>query len=282
MSKYLALIRFDKPIGNFLLLWPTLTALWIASDGVPTFKNLFIFIMGVFIMRAAGCILNDLADRKLDIHVTRTKQRPLTAGKVSIKQALSICFILLLFAGCLVIQLNRLSLIIAFFALLLTILYPFAKRFTSLPQVILGITWNSAVLMAFAAVTNKISFLAWFLYLIAILWTLVFDTIYGMADRVDDLKIGIKSTAILFGKYDRFILSILQTIVIVLLITLGQLLHANIFFYMSLIFTAILFLYQQYLIRERDEQKCIQAFLNNNWAWLGVFLGVFLNYTLRT
>lgn len=278
MREYFLLIRLNKPIGNFLLLWPTLAALWIASVGFPSIKILLIFIAGVFLMRAAGCILNDLADRKFDPHVCRTKQRPLATGKVSVKEALGLCTILLIIAFCLALFLNGLSLIIALLGVAFTGLYPFTKRFTHLPQLALGLTWNLGILMAFAAVEGKIPPSAWLLYLIAILWTVVFDTMYGMADRPDDVKIGIKSTAILFGTNDRLILAGLQLIILLLLLILGNLLHANFYFYVGLIFTSIFFTYQQYLIRTREETNCLKAFSNNNWAWLAIFMGIFLNY----
>lgn len=278
IHQYALLIRLDKPIGNFLLLWPTLVAIWIASGGFPTFKNFIIFTLGVFIMRAAGCILNDLADRKFDSHISRTKQRPLATGKVSIKEALILCSGLLIVAFFLVQFLNHLTFLIALIGIVLTIFYPFAKRITHLPQLVLGLTWNLGILMAFAAVNNKISILAWLLYGIAIIWTIAFDTMYGMADRCDDLKVGIKSTAILFARRDRFILAGLQGVILFLLLLLGHLLVANIYFYIGLILTAGFFVYQQYLIRDRDEANCLRAFLNNNWAWFVIFVGVFLNY----
>lgn len=278
VHQYSLLMRLDKPIGNFLLLWPTLVALWIASVGFPSLKNLFIFIGGVFLMRAAGCILNDLADRKLDPHVSRTNQRPLATGRISVKEAIMLCMVLLGIAFCLVLFLNGLALLIALLGVVLTGVYPFTKRFTHLPQLILGVTWNLGILMAFATVTTKIPAIAWLLYLIAVIWTVVFDTMYGMTDRSDDIKIGIKSTAILFGSYDRFVLAVLQINIILLLVILGDFLRANAYFYVSLVVTSSFFVYQQFLIRERKEKDCLKAFLNNNWAWLMVFIGIFLNY----
>ncbi len=276
--QYSLLMRLDKPIGNFLLLWPTLTALWIASKGLPSFKNILIFTCGVFLMRAAGCILNDMADRKLDPYVSRTNQRPLASDKISLKEAGILCVILLVAAFCLVMFLNTLTFFVAIVGVAFTVIYPFAKRFTHLPQGVLGVTWNLGILMAFTAATNKIPGIAWLLYLIAIIWTVAFDTMYAMVDRQDDLKIGIKSTAILFGNCDRFILVGLQISILALLVVFANILQAHFYFYISLLATAILFGYQQYLIRSKDESNCLKAFLNNNWAWLSIFIGVCLNY----
>lgn len=277
-QQYALLMRLNKPIGSFLLLWPTLAALWIACDDIPTAKLLLIFIAGVFLTRAAGCIINDLVDRDLDVHVTRTRQRPLATGAISIKEALLLCAILGLIALWLVLHLNLYSKLIAVLAVLLTAAYPFAKRFTYLPQAVLGITWNLGILMAFAAVQNSIPLIAWLLYGTALLWTIAYDTQYGMTDREDDLKVGIKSTAILFGKADCLIIGLLQITVLLLLVLLGNLLGMKLYYYIGLVLITGFFTYQQHLIREREPKHCLQAFTNNNWGLLILFLGVSLEY----
>lgn len=277
-QQYARLIRLDKPIGIFLLLWPTLIAVWIASSGFPSLKIFLIFTAGVFIMRAAGCILNDLADRKFDPYVVRTSQRPLATGKVSVEEALALCVALLISGSVLLLFLNRLTFFIALMGITLTAFYPFTKRFTHLPQLVLGITWNLGILMAFAAILGKVTVQAWLLYAIGFIWTVAYDTMYGMADRTDDLKIGIKSTAILFGAQDRTIVAALQVAVLILLLILGVLLTANIYFYLAVVCAAGFFVDQQYLIRAREETNCLKAFLNNNWAWFAIFAGIFLNY----
>lgn len=276
-KNYVSLIRLDKPIGTFLLLWPTLMALWIANHGNPSWKLLAIFITGVFLMRAAGCVVNDLADRKFDGHVNRTRQRPLATNKISVTQAVILLIALLIPAFCLALQLNPFCILLAFFAAALTIIYPFTKRFTHLPQIVLAITWNVGILMAFAASTKAIPPHAWLLYLIGCLWTIAYDTQYAMADREDDLKIGIKSTAILFGHADNFIITSLQIIILSLLFLLGQRLQFNKFFYLSLLITTGLFVYQYTLTHDRNPQNCLKAFLNNQWGLFVIFLGVLCN-----
>lgn len=278
IKPFLQLIRLDKPAGILLLLWPTLTALWIASAGKPQLSIVLIFVFGTVLTRSAGCILNDLADRKFDGAVARTQQRPLITGAVSVKHALFFCAFLLLLALGLVLCLNTLSLLLAGVAVLLTAAYPFAKRFTYFPQFVLGMTFNLGILMAFAAQTNSLPGIAWLLYIIALLWTVIYDTQYGMSDRIDDLKIGVKSFAILLGDHDRAIIAGLQIAVLGLLIYLGRWLHHNNLYYACLVITAILFIYHQFLIVNRDPKKCIAAFINNHWAWFSVFCGTMLNY----
>lgn len=276
--QYGHLLRLTKPIGSFLLLWPTLMALWIASNGLPSSRFLFIFITGVFLMRAAGCALNDLADRNFDGYVTRTQQRPLATKKISIAETVFLIAVLLSLAFCLALQLNRYSLGIAFIGAFLTALYPLAKRVTHLPQLVLAVTWNLGILMAFAAVKNSIPWSAWLLYLISCLWTIAYDTQYALADREDDLKIGVKSTAILFGHLDGMMIVSLQGTFLVLLIVLGYLLNLNIYFYLSLLVATAFFGYQYSLIADRIPQNCVKAFLNNQWALLVLFLGLITNY----
>jgi len=270
---YLQLMRFDKPIGILLLLWPTLWALWVASDGVPNYKILTVFVLGVILMRAAGCVINDFADRKLDGFVKRTHKRPLAAGLVSAKEAIALFVGLCLIAFTLVLFLNRFTVLLSFVAVLFAFLYPFAKRFTYLPQFVLGLTFYWGVPMAFAAVNNSIPMIAWLIYLIGVLWAVAYDTMYAMVDREDDLEIGIKSTAVLFGNADRFVIGLLQVIILALLIWLGQLLIMGWIYHASILLVALLFSYQQYLIRHQRPQQCFQAFLNNNWVGLIIFIG---------
>lgn len=276
---YFQITRLDKPIGILLLLWPTLSALWIASNGKPQFSILVIFILGVVLTRSAGCILNDIADQKFDGQVTRTRNRPLITKAISNKAALLFCGILLLCALGLVLLLNSFTILLSMVAVLLTALYPLTKRITYLPQLILGFTFNFGILMAFSAVQNKIPTAAGFLYLIAIIWTVVYDTMYAMVDREDDLKIGVKSTAILFGNLDKPILAILQIIVLGLLVIFGYGLHFDFFYYLSICLVATSFIYQQYLLRQHQPCAYFKAFLHNHWAWLVVFCGVILNYS---
>ncbi len=276
--QYWLLARFDKPIGTLILLWPALWALWLASAGQPNFKVLMIICLGVILMRAAGCVINDYADRNFDPHVERTKQRPIAAGKVSPKEALILFIILCLISFGLVLFLNLYTILLSFVAAFLAGSYPFMKRYTQLPQAYLGIAFGWAVPMAFAAQTNQIPNVTWFLYLAVILWALVYDTMYAMVDKDDDLKIGIKSTAILFGQYDRQIMAILQCCILLILFTVGQIEKLGIFYYVGLIIAAGFSIYQQMLIFNRDKKSCFQAFLNNNYFGLVIFLGIFLNF----
>lgn len=273
---YFQLMRFHKPVGILLLLWPTLCALWIASNGAPHIKNIFIFIVGVILMRAAGCVINDIADRKLDLHVTRTASRPITTGEITTRSALILFFILCALAFILVLFTNALTILLAFFALATAMIYPLMKRYIHFPQVVLGIAFAFSVPMAFAAEINQINFTSALLMLITILWTMAYDTEYAMADREDDLKIGIKSTAIFFGKYDRIMIGLFQSIMILLLFFLGVREKFSLIYFAAIFIAALLFLYQQILISKREPQKCLRAFLNNQWVGFIVFLGIFL------
>ena len=275
---YFLLMRLDRPIGIFLLLWPTLWGLWIAAQGVPDPLILTVFILGVIIMRSAGCVINDLADQKFDAHVERTKQRPLVTGLLTSHQALVLFVRLCLLAFMLVLLLNRLTLILSLMAVFLAATYPFMKRITPFPQVYLGIAFGFSVPMGFAAVTNDIPDIAWIIFLTNVLWTVAYDTMYAMVDREDDLKIGIKSTAILFGRFDRLIIALLQLSVIILFIYIGQYIQATISYYLAIIPAALLAIYQQYLIKDRDKVLCLKAFLNNNWFGFSLFLALLLNY----
>ena len=277
-KQYLLLIRLNRPIGIFLLLWPTLWGLWIASEGFPNTKILVVFLFGVFLMRSAGCILNDIIDKDFDKFVARTQNRPLASDKLSSIEAFIVAVSLIFIAFLLVLTTNTLTVQLSFVAIILAGTYPFLKRHTYLPQFFLGLTFGWSIPMAFAATTNSIPKIAWLLLIANILWAVVYDTIYAMIDREDDLKIGIKSTAILFDDADRFIIGLIQSLVLIALIVIGQQASLNTIYYFSLIIGGCLFLYQLHLIRNRDPKKCMQAFLNNNWFGLVVFIGLFINY----
>ncbi len=278
VKQYWLLARFDKPIGILILLWPALWALWVASDGKPDLFVLFIICAGVVLMRAAGCVINDYADRDFDPHVERTKQRPIAAGKVSPKEALILFVVLCLTAFVLVLQLNLMTILLSFVAAFLAASYPFMKRYTHLPQAYLGIAFGFAVPMSFSAQTNSIPAVAWVMYLLVMLWALVYDTIYAMVDKDDDLKIGVKSTAILFGDKDREIMAGLQLVIIFLLIVIGQMQQLGFIYYTSVVVAFGLSVYQQKLIFNRDKALCFKAFLNSNYFGLVVFVGLVLDY----
>jgi 4-hydroxybenzoate polyprenyltransferase len=280
MKQYWLLARFDKPIGIYILLWPALWALWVASNGKPDPLVLVVFCLGVVLMRAAGCVINDYADRDFDPHVERTKQRPIAAGKVSPKEALIVFVVLCLSAFGLVLLLNVYTILLSFVGAFLAASYPFMKRYTHLPQAYLGIAFGWAVPMAFAAETGSIPLVAWILYLAVMLWALVYDTMYAMVDKDDDLKIGVKSTAILFGDYDRHIMAVLQLIILALLITVGEIKQLGWFYYGGVMIAGGLSVYQQVLIFHRVKSQCFKAFLNNNWFGLTVFVGLVLEHWL--
>lgn len=280
-KQYVLLARLDKPIGILILLWPTLWAIWLAGDGKPDKLVLTVFVLGVVLMRSAGCIINDYADRDFDPYVERTKLRPIAAGNVQAKEALLLFVVLCLCAFALVLLMNLYTIMLSFAGAFLAASYPFMKRYTQLPQAYLGMAFGWAVPMAFAAQTNAIPFVAWLLYLAVMLWALVYDTMYAMVDKDDDLKIGVKSTAILFGAYDRHIMALLQIIILGLLIAVGRLEQLGGFYYLGLLAAAGFFIYQQMLIINRDTKKCFQAFLNNNWFGLTVFTGIFMDYAFK-
>ncbi|MFA5985698.1 MAG: 4-hydroxybenzoate octaprenyltransferase [Methylococcaceae bacterium] len=276
--QYWRLARFDRPIGILILLWPTLWALWLASAGKPDGLVFTVFFLGVVLMRAAGCVINDYADRNFDPHVERTKQRPIAAGLVKPKEALVVFAVLCLSAFGLVLLLNSFTILMSFVGAFLAASYPFMKRYTQLPQAYLGIAFGWAVPMAYSAQTNHIPMVAWLLFLAVVLWALVYDTMYAMVDKEDDLKIGVKSTAILFGDYDRQIMAGLQIIIIGLLVTVGQMQQLGWPYYSSLMVAGGFAAYQQILIFHREKARCFQAFLNNNWFGLSIFVGIALDY----
>jgi len=278
LQQYWLLTRFDKPIGILILLWPALWALWVASDGKPDGLVLTVICSGVILMRAAGCVINDYADRDFDPHVERTKLRPIASGKVKPKEALILFSILCLSAFALVLLLNTYTILLSFGGAFLAASYPFMKRYTQLPQAYLGIAFGWAVPMSFAAQSNEIPLVAWLMYLATALWALVYDTMYAMVDKEDDLKIGIKSTAILFGNKDREIMAALQGVIILLMIQIGRLQELSWIYYVALACASIFFVYQQKLIFYRNKVDCFKAFLNSNWFGLTVYIGLVLEY----
>ncbi len=278
LYQYWLLGRFHKPIGIFILLWPSLWALWVAADGIPDLFVLFVICSGVVLMRAAGCVINDYADRNFDPHVERTRLRPIAAGNVSPKEALIVFASLTFTAFILVLQLNLMTIMLSFVAAFLAASYPFMKRYTHLPQAYLGIAFGFAVPMSFSAQTNSIPLVAWVMYLTVMLWALVYDTMYAMVDKEDDLKIGVKSTAILFGDREREIMAVLQLIIISLLPVIGQMQQLGQMYYAGVIVAAGLSVYQQKLIYHREKALCFKAFLNSNYFGLAVFAGLFLDY----
>ncbi len=281
LLQYAYLMRLHKPIGILLLLWPTLWALWIAGQGLPDLPVVAVFVAGVVLMRSAGCVINDYADRDFDPHVARTRDRPIAAGRVSGKEALLLFAGLCLIALGLVLLMNRLTVWLALVALFLAATYPFMKRYTHWPQVYLGAAFGWAIPMAFAAQTGEVPREAWLLFVANVLWATAYDTMYAMADREEDLKIGVKSTAILFGDADRAIIALVQVLLLFALALAGNAAGLGGYYYFGLLLAASLALYQQYLIRERQPQACLHAFLNNNWFGAAVFAGILLDYVAR-
>jgi 4-hydroxybenzoate polyprenyltransferase len=278
IANYLQLIRFDRPIGTLLLLWPTLWALWLAAEGPPPWQLLLIFVLGTFLMRSAGCIVNDLADRNFDGAVQRTSERPLVTGAVAANEALALAAGLSLLAFMLVLFTNALTIMLSFGGVALAACYPFMKRHTHLPQLVLGAAFSWGIPMAFAAVTESLPPILWLVYTANLLWTVAYDTEYAMIDRKDDLKVGLKSTAILFGTMDRAMIAVLQGLALLSLLLVGQRFELGLFFYLSLVLAAGLFGYQQKLIRDRKADQCFAAFLNNNYVGMVIFAGIALHY----
>ncbi len=278
LNALLQLIRFDKPIGTLLLLWPTLWALWIAAGGVPDGKLLLVFVAGTFVMRSAGCVINDLADRNMDGAVARTRGRPLVTGAVSVGEAVALFVVLMGIALVLVLQTNQLTVLLSLAGAALAACYPFMKRFTHLPQVVLGVAFSWGIPMAFAAQLGELPPALWAIFCGNLLWIIAYDTQYAMADRDDDLLIGIKSSAILFGRYDRFIIACLQILSLLSLYLAGVAFDLGPAYQIALVAVACLFTYHQYLIRDRDRDACFQAFLHNRWVGLVIFAGIALHY----
>ena len=275
---YVRLTRLDRPIGIWLLLWPTLWALWIASRGQPKPQIFIIFVAGTVLMRSAGCAINDYADRSFDPHVERTKDRPLATGRLSALEALVLFAILALAALLLALQLNRLTLLCAVVGAFIAVTYPFVKRFLSVPQMYLGLAFGAGIPMAFAAQLEFVPRVAWLLLLANVLWVTVYDTMYAMVDRNDDIKIGVRSTAILFGDSDRHIIFVLQVMTLATLYLVGKTIRAGVWYNSGLIAGALFFIYQLWLIRARERDGCFRAFLNNNYFGMSVFIGMALEY----
>ncbi|MFQ5346065.1 MAG: 4-hydroxybenzoate octaprenyltransferase [Mariprofundus sp.] len=275
---YKRLMRTDRPIGTLLLLWPTLWALWIAGEGHPDGMVLLIFAAGVFLMRSAGCVINDIADRNIDQYVDRTKARPLAAGEIGSKEALGLFVVLCLTAFCLVLLTNQLTILLSFVAVALAALYPFMKRYTHWPQVFLGTAFSMAIPMAFAAQTESVPAAAWLIFAANVCWVVAYDTMYAMADRDDDLLIGVKSTAILFGEWDRHIIGLFQLGFIGLMLFSGLMMDAGLIYYSGLIAAVGLMVYHQKLTFQRERQDCFKAFLNNNYVGAILFIAIFFDY----
>ncbi len=281
LPQYAQLMRLDRPIGILLLLWPTMWALLIAGDGHPDPLILAVFVLGVVVMRSAGCVINDYADRDIDPYVRRTRNRPIADGRVTPQEALKLFVVLCLVAFALVLLLNWQTILLSFVAVALAALYPFAKRYTHLPQVVLGAAFSMAIPMAFTAQIGEVNRIAWLLFLANLLWTTAYDTMYAMVDREDDLKIGVKSTAILFGDVDVIIIGIIQAMMFLALFLAGALVPMGAFYYMGVTVAIGLALYQQELIRERERDGCFEAFLNNNWLGMVIFIGIVVDYLVR-
>ena len=279
LRNYARLMRFDKPIGIWLLLWPTLWALWLAGDGRPDQGLFVVFAIGVVVMRAAGCVLNDYADRKIDPYVERTRTRPIASGAVAPLEALTLFAALALIAIGLASMLNKLAQLLAVIGGLLTVAYPFVKRYLSIPQFVLGAAFGWAVPMAFAAQTGEIPELAWLVFGTAMIWAVIYDTFYAMVDREDDRKIGVKSTAILFGEVDLFVIAGLQLLMLIALVLIGHRANLGAWYYLSVVVAAGLMAWHQWLARDRQPAGCFAAFLSNHYIGLVVFIGIVLHYT---
>lgn len=278
-SQYLQLIRLDKPVGIFLLLWPTLIALWIASEGIPSFALLRIFFFGTILMRSAGCAINDYADRDFDVHVKRTANRPLARGTISGKESILISILFFLLASFLIISLNRLIKFLAFVSLFLAISYPYMKRFFSVPQSYLGVAFSFGTLMAFAAVKNQLSWVSWMLFIANVFWTIAYDTEYALVDREDDLKIGIKTAAITFGFWDIYVIGLCYLFFLLIYAYIGTIFEWSMYFWMAWVLVSSLILYDFFLIRDRRPSYCFAAFQHNQWIGLILFLGVIAHYS---
>ena len=280
LHAYARLMRIDRPIGTLLLLWPCLMALVLAAQGLPDIKVLVIFVVGVVIMRASGCIINDFADRNLDAHVERTSMRPLVSGEVSVKEALSLFTVLGLLAFSLVLLLNPLVVQLSVVGIVLTVMYPFMKRVTNMPQMFLGIVWSWSIPMAYAAQLGEVPVEAWGLFMANWCWTVAYDTMYAIVDRDDDLKVGIKSTAILFGRFDRQIIGIFQLAALGCFVMAGLVADRGVIYGLGIISFIGFGVYQQRLIFGRERAPCFKAFLNNNWAGMVVFIALALDYMI--
>ena len=279
--QYVQLMRLNRPIGIWLLLWPTLWGLWIAGEGRPDPKLFVIFVLGAIVMRSAGCVINDFADRKIDVKVSRTRNRPLATGDVSPGEALVLFVALSLVAIALVLALNPLTQKLAIVGAVLTVAYPFAKRYIAAPQLILGAAFGWSIPMTFAAQTGETSRLGWLMWLTVVVWAIIYDTMYAIADRKDDLRIGVRSTAIMFGDTDLFIITLLQIIMLLALTLIGAAANLGNWYLASVAVTGVLMIYQRNLIKDRKPERCIQAFLNNRYVGATIFAGIVLGYTFQ-
>lgn len=280
VGPYIRLMRIDKPIGYLLLLWPALWALWMASGGRPRWSLVLIFMAGVVLMRSAGCAINDYADRNIDGDVKRTSNRPLVTGEIKPVQALIVFVVCSLLAFALVLQLNEITIYMSFVAVALAAVYPFMKRYTHLPQLVLGAAFGWAVPMAFTATTGSVPPVGWLLFMATVVWAMIYDTEYAMIDREDDVKIGVKSTAILFGEYDRVLIGLMQVIMLIMMIQVGAQMERGWVYFLGLGVAALFALRQQVLIREREPTGCFAAFINNNCFGMAIFLGILLDYLM--
>ena len=282
LGAYARLVRLHQPVGIWLLLWPTLWALWIAGEGRPDQRVFIVFVLGTVVLRSAGCIINDYADRKIDAHVWRTKDRPLATGEVSVPEALTLFVVLMLVGLGLVLTMNRLTVMLAVVGAFITVLYPFTKRFISFPQLVLGIAFSWGVPMAFAAQLGAVPPVGWALFAMTIAWGVIYDTEYAMADRVDDLKIGVRSVAILLGDMDRVFVGVMQVLFVAALILIGQSVGRGAWFFAGAGIAALIFAYQQFLIRDRDSARCFTAFRNNAIFGAYLFAAILLDYHFET
>jgi 4-hydroxybenzoate polyprenyltransferase len=281
VREYARLVRLDRPVGIYLVLWPTLWALWLAGAGRPDLLVLTVFVLGTVLMRSAGCAINDYADRHFDGHVARTRNRPLAIGSITPREALAVFAVLSLAAFVLVLLLNRLTVMLSIAGVVIAASYPFMKRYTHLPQAHLGVAFGWGVPMAFAAQTDAIPTAAWLLFMANVFWSLIYDTMYAMADREDDLKIGVKSAAILFGRHDRLIIGLMQVVMFALLALTGASFGLGAVYFAALAAAVGFAVYEQYLIRGRDPDACFQAFLNNHYLGMTVFVGIALDFLVR-
>lgn len=281
LPDFIALTRLNRPIGILLLMWPTLWAVWIAADGMPSLRILFVFVAGVILTRSAGCIVNDFADRNLDGHVERTQARPLATGRIRSREALALAAVIGLLCFALVLLTNLYTIALSVVALFLACLYPFMKRYTYFPQFVLGAAFAWSIPMAFAATQEQIPAYSWLIYLATLLWTMAYDTLYAMVDRDDDLKVGIRSTAILFGDADLLMIGLLEALTLLALLFLGTQLDMSHWYYLGLLVACLLWSWQHWQTRHRDRDACFRAFLHNHWVGAAIFVGIFLHYTLH-
>lgn len=281
LLEYVRLMRLDRPIGIWLLLWPTLWALWVAGNGHPDPKVLLVFVLGVTVMRSAGCIINDFADRDVDPHVRRTRERPLAARRVTPAEALLLFVALMGVALGLATFLNAFTLRLACVGAALTVSYPFLKRFFALPQLYLALAFSWGVPMAFAALLGSLPRVAWVMFVATIIWVTIYDTLYAMVDREDDLKIGVNSSAIVFADMDRLIIGALQLTMLLALLLMGRSLDFGNAYLGAVALAALFFIYQQWLIRAREPNACLRAFLNNHYVGMSIFIGILLEYVYR-